>query len=264
MDPSFGDKSFHTVSCETVRLWGINSRFQLLSLSKRQVTHALLTRPPLSFNSLWPKSPLIKFSLDLHVLGTPPAFILSQDQTLDKKMSQTICKTIYACVKSCDILAMTCGNNRRTSMRSIDECTALGMFGVVVDTSTWNALLSTLTLPDVAVVVVTFILLTFASQLISCSFKRLAFVFYSKLLDCLHNRNFRVVNYVSQTSSCCHNFSNRRSKIYEALPSRICELKFTFSSMLFSFHGSKSNARTSVPKFVNAFALFSVGIAPTT
>ncbi|GIP46408.1 hypothetical protein J45TS6_48680 [Paenibacillus sp. J45TS6] len=38
----------------------------------------LLTRPPLSLReasfSLTP--------LDLHVLGTPPAFVLSQDQTL--------------------------------------------------------------------------------------------------------------------------------------------------------------------------------------
>ena len=38
----------------------------------RADTHALLTRPPLS-----PKT-----SFDLHVLSTPPAFILSQDQTL--------------------------------------------------------------------------------------------------------------------------------------------------------------------------------------
>ena len=30
------------------------------------------------------ESPFIRFSLDLHVLGTPPAFILSQDQTLNK------------------------------------------------------------------------------------------------------------------------------------------------------------------------------------
>ena len=36
----------------------------------------LLTRPPLD---LFPKELL---SLDLHVLGTPPAFVLSQDQTL--------------------------------------------------------------------------------------------------------------------------------------------------------------------------------------
>ena len=27
---------------------------------------------------------IISFSLDLHVLGTPPAFVLSQDQTLNK------------------------------------------------------------------------------------------------------------------------------------------------------------------------------------
>jgi hypothetical protein len=42
---------------------------------QRVCSHALLTRPPLG-----PKSPL-----DLHVLGLPPAFILSQDQTLKLK-----------------------------------------------------------------------------------------------------------------------------------------------------------------------------------
>ena len=36
------------MSCNIVRLCGITSRFQLLSPSTRQVTHALLTRPPLS------------------------------------------------------------------------------------------------------------------------------------------------------------------------------------------------------------------------
>ena len=59
-----------------MRLCGISRRFHLLSPCTRQVTHALLTRPPLSFN------PKISTSFDLHVLGTPPAFILSQDQTL--------------------------------------------------------------------------------------------------------------------------------------------------------------------------------------
>ena len=39
---------FHTGSCDPVRLCGISSRFQLLSPCMRQVTHALLTRPPLS------------------------------------------------------------------------------------------------------------------------------------------------------------------------------------------------------------------------
>ena len=50
----------------------------MLSPCIRQVTHALLTRPPLKFKSLG----FIKLPFDLHVLSTPPAFILSQDQTL--------------------------------------------------------------------------------------------------------------------------------------------------------------------------------------
>ena len=31
---------------------------------------------------------ITRFTLDLHVLGTPPAFILSQDQTLNKCLSK--------------------------------------------------------------------------------------------------------------------------------------------------------------------------------
>ena len=59
-------------------LCGISSRFQLLSPTERQVSHALLTRSPLS------DSPKEITPFDLHVLGTPPAFVLSQDQTLKK------------------------------------------------------------------------------------------------------------------------------------------------------------------------------------
>ena len=62
-------------------LCGISDRFQPLSPSMRQVTHALLTRPPLSF-IFFDESLLWGTPFDLHVLGTPPAFILSQDQTL--------------------------------------------------------------------------------------------------------------------------------------------------------------------------------------
>ena len=57
-------------------LCGISSRFQLLSPTERQVPHALLTRSPLS------RKPKLSAPFDLHVLGTPPAFVLSQDQTL--------------------------------------------------------------------------------------------------------------------------------------------------------------------------------------
>ena len=42
---------------------------------RRACSHALLTRPPLT-----PKG-----ALDLHVLSLPPAFVLSQDQTLKLK-----------------------------------------------------------------------------------------------------------------------------------------------------------------------------------
>ena len=63
-------------------LCGISSRFQLLSPSERQVAHALLTRPPLSSLVFPPKSSVKLAPFDLHVLGTPPAFVLSQDQTL--------------------------------------------------------------------------------------------------------------------------------------------------------------------------------------
>ncbi|WP_235560968.1 hypothetical protein, partial [Bacillus sp. FJAT-28004] len=60
------------------RVSGISIRFRMLSQSYRQVTHVLLTRPPLSIRGASTSST----PLDLHVLGTPPAFVLSQDQTL--------------------------------------------------------------------------------------------------------------------------------------------------------------------------------------
>ena len=47
-----------------------------------QVAHALLTRPPLSHLNPLAEASGLRASFDLHVLGTPPAFILSQDQTL--------------------------------------------------------------------------------------------------------------------------------------------------------------------------------------
>ena len=68
--------------CHKSVLCGISDRFQLLSPSERQVAHVLLTRPPLSLKNVIPKKSVLKASFDLHVLGTPPAFILSQDQTL--------------------------------------------------------------------------------------------------------------------------------------------------------------------------------------
>src|ERR671920_303888 len=58
---------------------GIRHRFRCLSQSEGQITHVLLTRSPLVY------PPKEAFPLDLHVLSTPPAFVLSQDQTLHQK-----------------------------------------------------------------------------------------------------------------------------------------------------------------------------------
>ncbi len=62
---------------------GISHRFQQLSQSQGQVTHVLLTRSPLITRAS-PGSPF-----DLHVLSTPPAFVLSQNQTLRKCLHGT-------------------------------------------------------------------------------------------------------------------------------------------------------------------------------
>ena len=55
---------------------GISTSFPVLFPSRGKVAHALLTRPPLEV------TPKGNSPLDLHVLSTPPAFVLSQDQTL--------------------------------------------------------------------------------------------------------------------------------------------------------------------------------------
>ena len=62
---------------------GISHRFPWLFQSLGQVAHVLLTRSPLIRPASWP-SPF-----DLHVLSTPPAFVLSQNQTLRKCLHGT-------------------------------------------------------------------------------------------------------------------------------------------------------------------------------
>ena len=56
---------------------GIRHRFRCLSLTLGYIPtrYSAVRRSP-------PSSKLLALPLDLHVLGTPPAFILSQDQTL--------------------------------------------------------------------------------------------------------------------------------------------------------------------------------------
>jgi hypothetical protein len=66
----------------SVVISGIRPSFPGLSQSRGQVTHVLLTRSPLIH------PPKQASALDLHVLSTPPAFVLSQDQTLQQKLAQ--------------------------------------------------------------------------------------------------------------------------------------------------------------------------------
>ena len=75
-------------------LWGIRPNFFGLSPCVRQVAYALRTRPPVATI----KSKLFNvLPLDLHVLGLPLAFILSQDQTLH-------CKKMF-CYKSLALIS---------------------------------------------------------------------------------------------------------------------------------------------------------------
>jgi hypothetical protein len=66
----------------TVVLCGISSPFGELSPTRGKITYVLLTRAPLYRG----RSP---FSCDLHVLGAPLTFVLSQDQTLQLDPSAT-------------------------------------------------------------------------------------------------------------------------------------------------------------------------------
>jgi hypothetical protein len=61
---------------------GINSPFGELSPTSRQIAHVLRTRSPLNYSCI--ATEIIPF--DLHVLSTPPAFVLSQNQTLRKNL----------------------------------------------------------------------------------------------------------------------------------------------------------------------------------
>ena len=62
-----------------------------MSRSSRQVTHVLLTR-----SRLCPR-PKPGSSLHLHVLSMPPAFVLSQDQTLRKRLAWIFSGTSNGC-----------------------------------------------------------------------------------------------------------------------------------------------------------------------
>ena len=80
-------KSLVSEGCPPDTLCGISGRFRPLFPSRRQVAHVLLTRPPLNYSAVHPKTSGWIVPFDLHVLGAPPAFVLSQDQTLSEMVS---------------------------------------------------------------------------------------------------------------------------------------------------------------------------------
>ena len=63
---------------------GINSPFGELFPTSRQIPHVLRTLTPLISIATNP--------FDLHVLSTPPAFVLSQNQTLREKFAPLTAK----------------------------------------------------------------------------------------------------------------------------------------------------------------------------
>ena len=82
--PPEAKKHFFHQSCDRWKIFSISTGFPVLSQSSGQVAHVILTRSPLNLPE---QAPWIPF--DLHVLSTPPAFILSQNQTLHQDFSRT-------------------------------------------------------------------------------------------------------------------------------------------------------------------------------
>ena len=79
-DPPEAPEHFLTWPCDLVGISGISPSFLGLFQSSGQVSHVLLTRSPLTHVTRRSSA------FDLHVLGPPPAFVLSQDQTLRRNL----------------------------------------------------------------------------------------------------------------------------------------------------------------------------------
>ena len=76
-----GCPDFSVAKTPSLTTCGINSPFGELSPISRQIAHVLRTLTPLDILCIATKD----IPFDLHVLSTPPAFVLSQNQTLRKK-----------------------------------------------------------------------------------------------------------------------------------------------------------------------------------
>lgn len=89
---------------------GISTGFPVLSQSKGQIAHVLLTRPLLTFHT-FPRRFRYVGPFNLHVLGTPPAFVLSQDQTLRQMYVHApscVHVILHECSDSLSLLTLRC------------------------------------------------------------------------------------------------------------------------------------------------------------
>ena len=78
--------TFSVVTTRPLATSGINPPFGGLSQTPGQVAHVLRTLAPLTH----PRIATRMNPFDLHVLSTPPAFVLSQNQTLRKEFVPTL------------------------------------------------------------------------------------------------------------------------------------------------------------------------------
>ena len=76
--------TFSVPTTQQVATFGINPPFGGLSPTSGQVAHVLRTLAPLNASCIATKDT----PFDLHVLSTPPAFVLSQNQTLRVSIAQ--------------------------------------------------------------------------------------------------------------------------------------------------------------------------------
>ena len=78
-----GCPGFGLAKMSSLATCGINSPFGELSPTSRQIPHVLRTLTPLDIICIATNN----IPFDLHVLSTPPAFVLSQNQTLREKFA---------------------------------------------------------------------------------------------------------------------------------------------------------------------------------
>ena len=101
-DPPEAPEHFLTRPCDPVGISGISPSFLGLFQSSGQVSHVILTRSPLTHVTRRSSA------FDLHVLGPPPAFVLSQDQTLRQNLQPAPPKRCRPSNQWCDTTRRCC------------------------------------------------------------------------------------------------------------------------------------------------------------